>query len=246
MFKNFKTLLVVVTPDVFTVDDTGIESLISWETTFNQFKCFLTFNKVKTNTINWQVHKIVVDITNITKVSLNQDFKTFFISQEFVVEIQEESFFFSCQIFNKGWLIELNTSRTKLSQFCEDFLVSSSQAVDEVFSFYTIFKIRQLKESEWSNHNWACVKSQFFSFLVLIKNLVTSKFNFCCFFKFRNDVMVVSVKPFFHRKGTYIPFFTLVTTRQSKVTFKICQIQVLNRFRYDVEKESCIKEVIVM
>ena len=101
-----------VTPDVFTIDDTGIESLISWgKPPFNQFKCFLTFNKVKTNTINWQVHKIIVDITNITKVSLDQDFKTFFISQEFVVDIQEESFFFSCQIFNKGWLIELNTSR---------------------------------------------------------------------------------------------------------------------------------------
>ena len=246
MFKNCKALLVVVTPDVFTIDDTGIENLISWETTFNQFKCFLTFNKVKTNTINWQVHKVIVDITNITKVSLNQNFKAFLISQELVVEVQEESFFFRCQIFNKSWLIELNTSSTKLCQFCKNILVCRNKAIYEVFSFYTIFKVRQLKESEWSNHNWTCIKTQFFCFLVLIKNLVTSKFNFCCFFKFRNDVMVVSIKPFFHRKGTYIPFFTLVTTRQSKVTFKICQIQVLNRFRYDVEKESCIKEVIVM
>ena len=58
--------------------------------------------------------------------------------------------------------------------------------------------------------------------------------------------MVVGVEPFFHWKGTDIPFFTLVTTRQSEVLFKICQIQVLNRCRHDVEKEGCIKEIVVM
>ena len=63
-------------------------------------------------------------------------------SQEFVVEIQEESFFFSCQIFNKGWLIELNTCSTKLCQFCKDFLVSCHKAVYKVFCFHTIFKVR--------------------------------------------------------------------------------------------------------
>ena len=53
------------------------------------------------------------------------------------------------------------------------------------------------------------------------ENLVTSQFDLSVFFKFRNDVVVVSVEPFFHRKGTNIPFFSLVTTSQSKVTFKI-------------------------
>ena len=33
------------------------------------------------------------------------------------------------------------------------------------------------------------------------------------FFKFRNDVVVVGVEPFFHWKGTNISFFSLVTTR---------------------------------
>ena len=142
LIQDFQALFIVVAPDVFPIHNTCIKGLISWEATFHQFKCFLAFNKVKTNTIYWQVYKVIVDITNITKVSLDQDFKTFLVSQEFVVEVQEESFFFSCQIFNKSWLIELNTSRTKLSQFCEDFLVSCHKAVYKVFCFHTIFKVR--------------------------------------------------------------------------------------------------------
>ena len=95
LIQDFQTLFIVVAPDVFPIHNTCIKGLISWEATFNEFKCFLAFNKVKTNTIYWQVHKIIVDITNITKVSLDQDFKAFLVSQEFVVEVQEESFFFS-------------------------------------------------------------------------------------------------------------------------------------------------------
>ena len=95
LIQDFQALFIVVAPDVLPIDNTCIKSLISWEATFHQFKCFLAFNKVKTNTINWQVHKVIVDITNITKVSLDQDFKAFLVSQEFVVEVQEESFFFS-------------------------------------------------------------------------------------------------------------------------------------------------------
>ena len=95
LIQDFQALFIVVAPDVFPIHNTSIKGLISWEATFHQFKRFLPFNKVKTNTIYWQVHKVIVDITNITKVSLDQDFKAFLVSQEFVVEVQEESFFFS-------------------------------------------------------------------------------------------------------------------------------------------------------
>ena len=81
LLKNSQALFVVVTPDVFTIDNTCIKSLISWETTFNQFKSFLTFNEIKTDSIYWQVYKVSVDVTNVTKVSLKQDFKTFLVSQ---------------------------------------------------------------------------------------------------------------------------------------------------------------------
>ena len=246
MFKNSQALFVVVAPDVFTIDNTCIESLVSWESTFDKFKRLLTFDKVKTDSIYWQVYKIIVYITNITKVSLNQDLKAFLVSQYFIVQIQEECFFVSSQIFNKCWFIKLDTSSTKFSQFCKDILVGSNKAIDEVFCFHTIFEIRQLKESEWSNHNWASIQTQVFGFLVLIKNLVTSQFYCCCFFKFWNDVMVVGVEPFLHWKSTHIPLFTLVTTCQSKVLFQFSQIQVFHRLRNYVEKEGRIKEVIVM
>ena len=72
-----------------------IESLVSWEATFNEFKSFLTFNEVKTDGIYWQFHKVSVDVTNITEVSLKQDFKTFFVSQEFVVEDSRRELFSS-------------------------------------------------------------------------------------------------------------------------------------------------------
>ena len=81
LLKNSQALFVVVTPDVFTIDNTCVESLVSWETTFNEFKSFLTFNEVKTDGIYWQVYKVSVNVTNISKVSLKQDFKTFFVSQ---------------------------------------------------------------------------------------------------------------------------------------------------------------------
>ena len=124
-----------------TIDDTCIESLVSWETTFNEFKSFLTFNEVKTNGIYWQVHKVSVNVTNVSEVSLKQDFKTFFVSQEFVVEVQEKSLFFSCQIFDKSCFVQLDTSRTKFSQFSKNFLVSSDKAVYEVFRFHAFFKV---------------------------------------------------------------------------------------------------------
>ena len=142
LIQDFQTLFIVITPDIFTINNTSIESLVSWETTFNKFKCLLTFDKVKTNTVNWQVHEIIIDITNITKVCLNQDFKAFLVRQKFIVKIQEKCFFISCQIFNKCWFIKLDTSRTKFSQFSENFLVGSYKTINEVFSFYTIFKVR--------------------------------------------------------------------------------------------------------
>ncbi len=37
--------------------------------------------------------------------------------------------FLRCQIFNKSWLIELNTSSTKLCQFCKDILVCRNKAI---------------------------------------------------------------------------------------------------------------------
>ncbi len=126
----------------FPADKTLYAGIVSWEATFNEFKSFLTFNEVKTDGIYWQFHKVSINVTNVSEVSLKQDFKTFFVSQKLVVEVQEESFFFSCQIFNKGWLIELNTSSSKLCQFCKDFLVSCHKAVYKVFCFHTIFKVR--------------------------------------------------------------------------------------------------------
>ena len=87
LFQNFQACFVVITPDVLTIDNTCIKSLISWETTFHKFKSFLPFNKVKTDSIYWQVHKVSVDVTHVTKVSLDQDLKTFFVSQEFIVEV---------------------------------------------------------------------------------------------------------------------------------------------------------------
>ncbi|CIV75899.1 Uncharacterised protein [Streptococcus pneumoniae] len=74
----------------------------------------------------------------------------------------------------------------------------------------------------------------------LIENLVTSQFYLSVFFKFRNDVVVVSVEPFLHWKGANVPFFSLVTTSQSEVALKVRQVQVLNGCRHHVEKESRI------
>ena len=56
LYARWKSDCLNLAPDVLTIDNTCIKSLVSWEATFNEFKSFLTFNKVKTNTIKWLVN----------------------------------------------------------------------------------------------------------------------------------------------------------------------------------------------
>ena len=58
--------------------------------------------------------------------------------------------------------------------------------------------------------------------------------------------MVVGVEPFFHRQGSNIPFFPLVTAGQSKITLQIRQVQALNRGRHYVKEEGDIQNIIIV
>ena len=109
LLKHCQALFIVVAPNVFTVDNPCIKSLVSREATFNKFKCFLTFNEVQTNRIYWQLYKVCIDVTNVTKVGLNQDFQAFLVCQKLLIKVQEESFFFCWQVFDQTWLIQLDT-----------------------------------------------------------------------------------------------------------------------------------------
>ena len=135
----------VVTPDVFTIDDTGIERVfISWETTLlTNSSVFLPSTKSRPIPSTGKFTKIIVDITNITKVSLNQDFKTFFISQEFVVEIQEERAFSSAvksltRAGSSSWIrvapSSANFAKTlgKLPQSCLQSLLLSHRPQSQI------------------------------------------------------------------------------------------------------------------
>ena len=66
------------------------------------------------------------------------------------------------------------------------------------------------------------------------------------FFKFRNDIVVVSVEPFLHRKSTDISFFPLIATSQGKIPLQVSQLQPLNRWRHHVKEKGRIKHIVIV
>ena len=103
-----RSFFVVVTPDIFSVYNTGKQFFVFGESIlFQQIKAFFSFNKIKSDSVKTEFNDFRVKIADITKVCLQKNFCLFSCKNLFVKSF-EQFFVVIGQIKNKIRFFNLN------------------------------------------------------------------------------------------------------------------------------------------
>ncbi len=174
-----------------------------------------------------RVHKDQVDVWT-SPVSLKQDFKTFLVSQGFVVEVQE-SFLQLSNLWPKSCFVQLDYEvAPKLSEFSKNFLVAATKLSPRSLLLFCLLQSLIIEEKvEMDRQKDRTVFNQvlFSCFGTHQRSCDHSQFNLECLFQnLRHDVVVVD--HFFIGRGTEHPLFPMVTTIPKRVALKGLTSQV--------------------
>ncbi len=231
--QELPSSFVVIAPDVYHWQSLHKESY-QLGSHLLRSSVFLPSTKSKT-TASTGSCTVRIDVTNVTKVGLNQDFQAFFVCQSFLCP--------------KRAFSSADRSLTRLGSSAEYAhaqltakILDMPQPVHTKSAGYTIFKVRYLT-GEWMTITTGRVTKPNSSLLHHIKNLMSSQLDLG-FFKFRYDIVVVGVEPFLliGRHDT----FRLTTTSQGEIPLQVRQFQALHRWRYHVKEKGCIQYIVIM
>ncbi len=91
LLKERPTLFhVVVAPNVLT--NSCIQSLVGWEATASKFKSFYLPTSPNQSHPHWQLYKIRIDITNVTKVGFESRLPNLSCLQKLLIKIKKRAF----------------------------------------------------------------------------------------------------------------------------------------------------------
>ena len=247
-FSEQRILLRVIgTPDVLAVHDTGEQERVLRETGLDQFQRLEAFDKIKTDGIETEGGYILVHVANIAKVSLqgNLEASGTHLLDEFHIDGLEELLFFGGHVEHQSGFGKANPLGAGSGELVGELCISSYCRGGKILRLLLAVVAGQAKERVNANQGRHGLDSGSLRFIEFLHRLGTVHLEFRCVIDFRDNVVVVGVKPLLHREGLHVALFALVTVSGGEILFKRAQVQAPVTFRDNAEQESGIENVIV-
>ena len=133
-FRNdLNGFVVMIAPDVFSVDNACKEDFSSWEALFfYERQRLLALYKIKTDTVEIQLAKVCIAVPYITEICLQQNLYRVLFSKNGLIQLYEKCTVCIRQVHNKAGFFQLYPFSTQICKFGQNFSICTCSICSKV------------------------------------------------------------------------------------------------------------------